>query len=70
MSTRTLSICICSFYICGSLLLQVLDYFIISASVLMTEQLLIEKWILIHFFKFAFMYNLDIDYYEILHVNS
>lgn len=36
----------------------------------MTEQLLIEKWILIHFFKFAFMYNLDIDYYEILHVNS
>ena len=42
------------------LLLQVLDYFIISASVLMTEQLHIEIQILINFFKSSFMCNLDI----------
>ena len=37
---------------------------------IITDEKSIEKWILINFFKFAFMYNLDIDYYEILHVNS
>lgn len=61
VSPRTLQ-CLSAFVVIifMVLLLQVLDYFIISASVLMTEQLHIEIQILINFFKSSFMCNLDI----------